>query len=137
MKDAKEPDDVWFEGREVLVGDFEEDMTSLVFDQSEAPVRGAKPELKGKQAALFMVIEQEAPVERDVLRNVVLTGRMFENSDQFKRALQELKKKDAIVITDNWINTADVFFAGQKPDKSDLSAGQTKNVRQTNKKGLS
>jgi hypothetical protein len=119
MKDAKEPDDVWFEGREVLVGDFEEDMTSLVFDQSEAPVRGAKPELKGKQAALFMVIEQIAPVDRNTLREIVLSGSIFDNSDQFKRALQELKKKELVVELEGQVGVTDPFFAGQ-----------TKNVRQ-------
>ncbi len=137
MKDAKEPDDVWFKGREVLVGDFEEDMTSLVFDQSEAPMREVKSELKGKQAALFATIEQEAPVDRNTLREIVLSEGTFDNSDQFKRALQELKKKELVSEFEGRVGVMDPFFAGQNPDKSDLSAGQTENVRQTNEKGVS
>ncbi|MCR9236178.1 MAG: AAA family ATPase [Alphaproteobacteria bacterium] len=110
MKDAKEPAATWFEGREIIVGGFDDDeMTSLVFDACAAPVVEEKP-LKGKQAALYDLIAQEAPIDRDTLRNLVLAEGDFENADQFKRSLQELKKKELVVENDGWLNTVDGFF---------------------------
>lgn len=113
MKDAREPSQLWLEGLEVVVGEFEDDeITSLVFAKSGPPVE-EEPPLKGKQADLFQIIAAEAPVERDTLRNVVLKGGVFETPDQFRNALQQLKKKGVVIENDGWINTEDAFFAAK------------------------
>ncbi|MBO6510140.1 MAG: AAA family ATPase [Roseibium sp.] len=112
MKDAREPADQWFEGTEIHVGGFDgdEEITSLIFEKSAPPV-AEEPSLKGKQAELFEIIVREVPLDRETLRNVVLSEGVFETPDQFKRALQELKKKGVVIENDGWISTEDAFFA--------------------------
>jgi hypothetical protein len=97
MKDAPKPEDVHFEAKEVVLASFEDDLaTSLVMQRCAPPMGEDKPELRGKQAALFAVIESEAPVERDVLRNITLAEGIFENADQMRRALHSLKEKNLV-----------------------------------------
>ena len=68
----------------------------LVFraEKSEPPVVVEKP-LKGKQAALYDLIESEAPVTREAVREITISEGIFENSDQFNwaRTMQELQEK--------------------------------------------
>lgn len=104
MKDAIEPEETWFEGTVVPVGDFEGDMTSLVFEKATAPVQEIKSQLKGKQAELFKLIEKEQPVERDVLRGIAMDEGVFEKADACKRAINELKKKGLISENDKYIS---------------------------------
>lgn len=117
MKNAPEHTEAtWFEGKEVFFGDFEDNISSLVFEMTEAPVTEEKP-LKGKQAKLFELIFREGPVERETLRNITIEEGVFDNSDQFKRAVQELKKKDRIKEIDNKFSILDEFFEdGHEPD---------------------
>lgn len=138
MKDAVEPAETWFEAETVLVGSMEDDdMASLVMVKTDAPV-AEEPPLKGKQAALYGVIEQEAPVERETLREIVLNEGIFQTSDQFKNALQQLKKKDLIIENDKYINTVDAFYsAGDLPEKTEISGGENGNLRHGSKKGVS
>lgn len=57
MKDAVEPSETWFKGREIVVGNFEdEDMTSLIFEKSEAPTE-SDVQLKGKQKDTFELLK--------------------------------------------------------------------------------
>ncbi len=112
MKDAREPEEQWFEGREIIVGDFSEDMTSLVFETSTPSVFEVKTTLKGKQKALFDLIEHEAPIERDRLREVAISEGIFENSRQFRDTLAPLKEKELIEEIGNIINILDPFFGG-------------------------
>lgn len=107
MKNAPEHTEAtWFEGKEVYFGDFEDDISSLVFEMSEAPITDEKP-LKGKQAKLFELIFSEEPIEREALRNIAIEDGIFDNSDQFKRAVQELKKKERIKEIDNKFSILD------------------------------
>lgn len=109
MKNAPEHTEAtWFEGKEVFFGDFEDNISSLVFEISEAPITEEKP-LKGKQAKLFELIFSEGPVERETLREIAIEEGIFDNSDQFKRTAQELKKKERIKEIDNRFSILDEF----------------------------
>lgn len=114
MKDAREPEELWLEGREVCVGSFgEEDITSLVFEGRRAP--GAEePPLKGKQAELHALIGAEAPLDRETLRRICLADGLFKTADQVKRGLQELKKKGLVVEEGGRIRTGDPFLLPEK-----------------------
>ncbi|GFO81785.1 MAG: hypothetical protein A49_14120 [Methyloceanibacter sp.] len=124
MKDAPKPDSVWFEGREVVLGTFEDgDMTSLVFDKCAAPVAEEKP-LKGKQAELFNIIAREQPVSRDTLRAIAETEGVCEGHDQFRNIFLPLKKKGVIVENEGGkIVTEDAFFTGDSPVNNGLEEG--------------
>ncbi|MEM8575535.1 MAG: AAA family ATPase [Pseudomonadota bacterium] len=116
MKDAAKPKSTWFEGREVVIGTFDDDdMTSLVFEQCVAPVMEEKP-LKGKQADLYEIIAREQPVSRETLRTIAEAEGVCEGADQFRNTLQPLKKKGVVVENEGGkIVTEDAFFTGESP----------------------
>jgi hypothetical protein len=110
MKDAKEPEQVWFEGREVVVGSLEdEDMTSLVFDRTAAPVE-PELELKGHEKTIYDIIENEAPIERKTLYEIAKR----ENPDMTPKApgdaLRRLIKREKVHEADGVLVTMDAFF---------------------------
>jgi len=110
MKNAPEPSDTWFEGKEILAFSSETGKTtSLVFDPCGPPVAEDKP-LKGKQAALYDLITQEAPVSRETLRTIALSEKLFETTDQFKRTFQELCKKEKVVENNGIVTSVDLFL---------------------------
>ncbi len=111
MKDAKEPEQVWFEGREVLVGALEdEDMTSLVFDRTAAPVE-QEPELKGNQKTLYDIIENEAPITRETLRVLIEKEGLFSSWNVARNTLRHLVNKEHVVDQDGHLSTQDAFLS--------------------------
>lgn len=107
MKEGAEPEDVWFEGQSVVIGDFKDDLTSLVFTKTEAPVEEETP-LKGKQLALYELIEKEGPnLERKTLYEIALEDGSFENKRSLANALKILIEKEKVTENDNKFSAVD------------------------------
>ena len=129
MKDAPEPGDVWFEGQEIVVGSMDDDdFTSLVFEPCAAPVIEEEKPLRGKQAALFELIAREIPATRDTLRDIAIDEGLFDTANGFRRALNELKRKDFVTEEDGQIGIMDDFIGAHsapvKAIKTPEMAGQ-------------
>lgn len=114
MKDGPDGHETWFEGREVAVAEFDgEVVESLVFDKCEAPVRGEAP-LPKKQAALFELITQEAPVARKTLCGIALDTHVCVSAGAFRSALDELKQKDLVAENETYISVVELFPEDEK-----------------------
>ena len=115
MKDAPQPPETWFQGQELIVGDFDEEITSLVFNQVEKPT-GQNPQerLKGHQSALFNYIKKQCEfdgfVERSELRKMAVDHGVCRDSRQVRNILAELTKKQLIEVKDNEISVLDEFL---------------------------
>lgn len=115
MKDAPEPAPIWFQGEEKIIGDFDEDVTSLVFKKTNAPDKTpADQKLKGQQSALFnfikKVTETDGFIERSDLRKAAVDSGISRDSKQFHNTVKELDKKKLICTKDNEISVLDEFL---------------------------
>lgn len=109
MKDAPEPAPIWFQGEEKVVGEFDEDVTSLVFKKTKSPSKESKAEkLKGIQSALFNFtkkqVEFDGYIERIELRKLAVDGGICRDRKSFNRSVDELIKKGLLDAKDNEIS---------------------------------
>lgn len=111
MKDAPEPQDLYLETLQV---DIEmpngEEADSLVLVKSEQTFDPV-PEnpLKGKQKALYELIEHEEEITRDKLREVAIAEGICKDAAGFRRQLNTLKDKGYIEETDDVIRPNPIF----------------------------
>ncbi|CAM3778007.1 AAA family ATPase [Litorimonas haliclonae] len=110
QKNSELADPFWLEPQTIMIGGFDTEITSLVLNETSPPVPvEEETPLKGKQLALFKLVETEAPVEREALRNIAIEDGIFETTAQFRRAVNELKKKEKISENDNKFNILEAF----------------------------
>jgi len=113
MKDAEEPEDTYFQGQKIVI-DFQEDeeITSLVFEKSDAPVEEEKP-LKGKQKAIFELLinltEGQELVQRDAFRDVAVQQKLVTDNSDFRKNFHILKKKGLVDEVDGKVRIIDPF----------------------------
>jgi hypothetical protein len=115
MKDAEPPEDLFFEGRSVLVGTPTEahELTSLVFHKCAAHVveLPGPDSLKGKQRELYDLIDEQGPIERRALYDIAEGMFMFEDYKKFGSALVPLVNKNFVQNIDGSLSTlADMGF---------------------------
>ena len=115
MKDAPEPAPIWFQGDEKVVGNFDEDVTSLVFKKINAPKEMSPNErLKGRQAALFEFTKSECEfdgfIENAVLKNKSISAGICADNKQYYATVGELVKKKILEKKDNEISVIEGFL---------------------------
>ena len=115
MKDAPEPAPIWFQGEEKVVGDFDEDVTSLVFKKTDPPGNVSPTEkLKGRQLALFNFTKQQTEfdgfIERKELAKVTVDSGICTDRKQFNTAIGELIKKRLLEEKDKEISVIEGFL---------------------------
>lgn len=99
MKDAEEPEDIFFQGQSVLIDIVEdEEISSLVFEKTSAPVMEDKP-LKGKQKDLYDLLisltEEKEWVARELFKDVAIDQNIC-TEDTFRQLFQRMKQKGFI-----------------------------------------
>jgi len=114
MKDAPQPSDLWFSGTEKIVGDFDEDVTSLVFETVSPPsVKSKSEQLKKAQLALFnftkQQVEMDGYIEREELKKIAVEYGTCRDGKSFNNTLQVLIKKGLLENKDNEISLLDEF----------------------------
>ena len=105
MKDAGEPEPMWFEGQTVELKPMKEggkDNSSLVMLASEAPVKEVKSDLKGKALELFELILTEGPnVERETVYELAISEGIYDARKAVGQAIYRLKNKGVIQEFEN------------------------------------
>lgn len=98
MKNAAEIEgQIWFKATPVEWSERGCDYSEFVMVRGEPEFEVAQiPPLKGKQKALYELIEHEGEITRDKLREVAIAEGICETADSVKRALNELKGKNVI-----------------------------------------
>lgn len=114
MKDAPEPEPLWLQGESVTVG-FDEDndeITSLVFGQGEAPVE--KTELKGKQKAAFdLIVSTEIPgtkMSKKLLVELIIDNEISESDHGARMLVNNIIKKGFLIETEDGVKVNEIFI---------------------------
>ena len=113
MKDAQQPHETWFEGKSVVVGNFEDDeMTSLVFRKTEAPIEEIPP-LKGKQKACYELLKKSVidgeGMEKKALQKMLIDAEISKNNDQARVLVNGLVSKGYFIENQGVIGVCDFF----------------------------
>jgi AAA domain-containing protein/primase-like protein/bifunctional DNA primase/polymerase-like protein len=99
MKDAEEPSDTWFQGENICVGSFDNEIVdSLIFIKIKAPEKNSPP-LKGKQKELHKLWEEIGPVDMKEFRKSSIEHGIVRDSKDFSTIIYHLKKKGHDYIT--------------------------------------
>lgn len=113
MKDAVEPPETWFEGESVVVGTFDDDdMTSLVFRKSEAPIQEEVP-LKGKQKACYELLKNSVEagegIEKKAFQKMLIDAEISKNNDAARYLVRDMIKKGYLIEFEGFLRVDDFF----------------------------
>ncbi len=107
MKDAIEPQSVFFQGESIQLGiDEDEEISSLVFNLSDAPIQKEEP-LKGKQKLIFDLIPEKG-IQIEALKDRSLDTEIC-NLENFRKLFYKLKKNNSVVENDGFVEKVDFF----------------------------
>ena len=111
MKDAIEPEDTWFEGQSIVVGSYDDDeMTSLVFKKSEAPVAEDVP-LKGKQKECYELLKNEVQegegLSKKAVQKLLVDAEISKSNDQARSVVNAMLLKGYLIDFDGFISVSE------------------------------